>query len=141
MPKTYRVGIIGHTGTSAGLVNRITQTATGTTESAPAPVEEAGGGGGSKKRRKRRKPRTVYIGKRRHTIWTPEQERRLVEQFRRELEDERKVAAMAADAGRERQMRRLVTRQDRRLADIEERRAAWLEQLRRDDDEILLVLG
>ena len=101
-------------------------------------VADAAGGGSGRKRRHRR-PRVIYIGKRRYTVWTPEQERKLVEAYRRQLEDEREVYEATGDTVRERKATIQIKRVETRMRRVADARREWIADLLAEDEEILTV--
>lgn len=102
----------------------------------PVEVRRAGGGRG----RRRRKPRTVVIGGKRYTVWSPEEEKRLVEAYRAELEHKRDAAIAAGRRAEASRLAVSIKRTETRLRKVEDRRQAWIDELMREDEEVLMLL-
>jgi hypothetical protein len=109
-----------------------------------APVVTGGTGlvvpstdGGGHPGRQRRKPRIVYTGRQRHLVTSIAQERRVIEAYRRQLEEEQQFTS---EPEQQRKVKIQIKRVETRLKRLAERDEFWVERLKKEDEELILIL-
>lgn len=89
------------------------------------------------KRRQRRYPRWVQIDGRRYRVFSLQEERDLLERIFAEL---RAAEAKSETPIAQRQIRKRRLRLEKRIVQVDDSQARWLARLRKEDEELLLLL-
>ena len=99
------------------------------------PNVPAGGGAGAKKYRA--KGRWVVVGGKRYKVFSPEEERRLLEAY---MQAQARLAAASESPVEAQKAQIRVRRTAKRLEKVESARDAWIKRLMEEDEEILVLL-
>jgi hypothetical protein len=105
------------------------------------PAARSGGAGGRRRRGGGRYPRRVYLDGAVSWARNAREERELLEAYRKRVEAQAiELALEEAPANEVARARVRVVRAARRVERVEGRAVEWLEQLRAEDEEILIAL-
>lgn len=104
-------------------------------------VETAVPAGGKGKRKKYKGyPRRIVIDGQTYWVKTAEEERLLLDAYRASLEVQLEAAQVVEDTEKARRIRVRVKQVTRRIEQVKERADDWAQQLRDEDEELILML-
>lgn len=106
----------------------------------PAPVVVPSGGGIGKRRRKKY-PRRVMVRGRVVLVASEAEEVRLLREMAEDIEVQAKILAAAGDEMAAKRAQRAAEKLQSRALSAEQLRQIWLDYLRREDEEVLRILG